>query len=251
MQGIIQNNTYTRSEKVTYTEAVDFWAVGVMTFQILTGRDPFRPREIGEYTTGKLHFPTRRLHQVKASDEACRFVQSLMTPQPHLRPNARECLNNYWLQSHTALPGASGRSSRSDLKLDRSLREQNENTASYATWASEEVSRVNIEERTSEPASHIDSEVDRWYRNQTKSAQDIAQCSKVRSKNEIQYPRPTAIQDHTTQQVIEGMTQQSEQTGRSSNDHEDGGRRRRRSSNSHHLNDTSEVIRMDSSPLFF
>ena len=146
MQGTIQDNTYTRSEEVTYTNAVDIWAVGVMTFRILTGRDPFRPGEIGEYITGKLPFPTRRLRQVMASYEACRFVQSLMTPQPHLRPNARDCLNHYWLQSRTTVPGTLERLSRSELEESGLAEDPLE---ASATWSSEPVSRVKTEEQTS------------------------------------------------------------------------------------------------------
>jgi serine/threonine protein kinase len=146
MQGIIEDGSYTRCEKVTYTEAVDIWAVGVMTFQIFTGRHPFRPGEIEKYTTRKLRFPTRRLRRAMASDEACHFVKSLMTPQPTLRPDARECLRHYWLQSHTTFSDASECSSHSGLNESGPAEEVLE---ASATWASEKESRRKIEEPTS------------------------------------------------------------------------------------------------------
>jgi serine/threonine protein kinase len=147
MQGTFQDGTYTRSERVIYTEAVDIWAVGIMTFQILAGRPPFCPDEIERYTTSKLRFPTRRLRRAMASDEACHFVQWLITSQPTLRPNARECLENHWLRSHTTLPENPLSSSDSDSERQSPVEELQE---ASATWASEEdeVSRIRVEEPT-------------------------------------------------------------------------------------------------------
>jgi hypothetical protein len=140
MQGVFQNGTYRRAENVTYTEAVDIWAVGIMAFQILAERLPFSPEEIEKYAAGKLHFPIRLLHKVTASDEACDFVRSLMTPQPARRPDAKECLQRYWLQAHTMVPENRG------SEVDRPTDELNE---ASATWESEDAPRVEVEERPS------------------------------------------------------------------------------------------------------
>ena len=145
MQGTFQDEVYTRHGKIAYTEAVDIWAVGVMTFQILARRPPFRPDEIEKYVTGKLRFPTRRLRRAMASDEACHFLQYLITPRPTLRPNARECLKHYWLQSHTTPPEELLGSLHSDSGRETPAEKLQE---ASGTWASEPVSQTIVKGRS-------------------------------------------------------------------------------------------------------
>jgi serine/threonine protein kinase len=148
LQGVIKSGIYTRPENVTYTEAVDIWAVGIMTFQILAGHPPFCSGEIEQYTIGKLRFPIKPLRKVAASDEACNFVRSLMTPQPTRRPNAKECLQQYWLQAQATLSGNPTISFRGDSWRDNPPEELQDVSG---TWASEQVFQVeaDLEGRTS------------------------------------------------------------------------------------------------------
>jgi hypothetical protein len=146
MQGVIQNGTSKRSGKVTYTEAVDIWAVGVMTFQILAGRPPFRPGEIVEYTTGELCLPTRWMRQAMASDGACEFVRSLLAPLPVDRPSAKEGQQKHWLQAHTIPTKSPACSSYVEPCGDKPMEGLQEATA---TWASTRVSRVGVQNGTS------------------------------------------------------------------------------------------------------
>jgi serine/threonine protein kinase len=146
MQSVIQNGTSKRSRKVTYTEAVDVWAVGVMTFQILARRHPFLPGEIGKYARGELRFPDRRLRRAAVSDEACEFVRSLLAPKPADRPNVKECRQKHWLQTHTTFPRNPTFPSDSVSLVDGPMDELQE---ASATWASEQISRIEVNKQTS------------------------------------------------------------------------------------------------------
>lgn len=146
MQGIIPNGTSKRSRKVTYTEAVDIWAAGVMAFRILAGRPPFLPGDIEEYTTGQLRLPTRWMRRAMASDAACEFVRSLLAPLPADRPSAKECRQKHWLQAHTIPANNPAGSSYGESCEGKPIEGLQEATA---TWASTRVSRVGVENGTS------------------------------------------------------------------------------------------------------
>lgn len=148
LQGVIENGTYTRTENVSYTEAVDIWAVGVMAFEILAGHHPFCSfDEVEKYTIGRLRFPIKPLRRVAACDEACNFVRSLMTPQPTRRPNAKECLQQYWLQTRTMRSGNPTISLRGDSGRTGSTGELQEASGTWTT--SEEVFQDEVEGRRS------------------------------------------------------------------------------------------------------
>lgn len=125
MQGVFESDgTYRRSAEVSYTKAVDIWAVGVVAFQMLAGNTPFRQGEVDKYAMGKRAFPEPRLRQAGASYEACAFVRSLIATLPNRRPSALECLQqSYWLQDCIGLPDSPTRSSHNDPDGNHSVPE--------------------------------------------------------------------------------------------------------------------------------
>ena len=82
----------------SYTNAVDIWSLGVMTFLILTGKTLFREQgRLGQYIAGSFTFPLDVLLANKVSAQGCDFVRSLMAPKSEDRPGAKECFQHPWL----------------------------------------------------------------------------------------------------------------------------------------------------------
>jgi len=92
---------FTQSD--SYTNAVDIWSLGVITFLILTGKTLFKDqRRLGQYVTGSCTFPSDILLANEVSAQGCEFVRSLMAPKSEDRPGAEECSQHLWL-AHTEL----------------------------------------------------------------------------------------------------------------------------------------------------
>ena len=83
----------------SYDKAVDIWSLGVMTFLILGGQNPFRdPVRLDEYVVGNFKLPLGVLVNIKVGPEACEFVKSVVAANPKDRPNIEECRQHPWLQ---------------------------------------------------------------------------------------------------------------------------------------------------------
>lgn len=85
-----------------YTEKVDVWAIGVISFMLVTGRPPF------EGMSEKAVFQKIRRGQCafhssvwgRLSPQATSFTKSLLTVEPRKRPSAREALDLPWLSKY-------------------------------------------------------------------------------------------------------------------------------------------------------
>jgi len=82
----------------SYTNAVDIWSLGVITFLILTGETLFKDqRRLGQYVRGSFQFPSDVLLLNKVSEQGCDFIRSSMAPRSEDRLRAKECLQHPWL----------------------------------------------------------------------------------------------------------------------------------------------------------
>ena len=89
----------------SYTNAVDIWSLGVITFLILTGETLFKDqRRLGQYVSGRSEFPSDVLLLNKVSEQGCDFIRSSMAPRSEDRPSAEDCSQHPWLKIEAAAP---------------------------------------------------------------------------------------------------------------------------------------------------
>lgn len=85
---------------VEYTNAVDLWAAGCVTYRLITGRVSFFSglRSLMKYCEDAISFSYAHLDgEVKRSCHA--FVGQLLKPQPIERPSASQALDHPWIAS--------------------------------------------------------------------------------------------------------------------------------------------------------
>lgn len=106
--GFIHSND---SSDDSYTNAVDIWSLGVITFLLLTGETLFRDqRRLGLYVAGSCLFPSHLLVSKQVNNEGCVFVKALTAPKPDDCPGAKESLQHPWLDelAEPTAPGTQG-----------------------------------------------------------------------------------------------------------------------------------------------
>jgi serine/threonine protein kinase len=81
----------------SYTNAVDIWCMGVITYLILTGETLFSTRRrLVQYVSGSFEFPSDVLLTRQVSTAGCDSVRSSMAVNPKDRPGTKECLQHSW-----------------------------------------------------------------------------------------------------------------------------------------------------------
>ncbi|CAO3616911.1 unnamed protein product [Cunninghamella echinulata] len=89
----------------SYGAPVDMWAIGVITYTLLCGYQPFQaedPVELqDEITHARYEFHERYWRNV--SQDAKDFIKSLLQLDPNQRPTATEALKNKWMTGNEAL----------------------------------------------------------------------------------------------------------------------------------------------------
>ena len=86
------------SESDSYTDAVDVWSLGAITFFLLTGELPFRDRSrLNQYVKGTFAFPFDCLSRNAVSWHGGQFTRILMAPKARERPSAKEASQDIWL----------------------------------------------------------------------------------------------------------------------------------------------------------
>lgn len=94
----------------SYDEKCDIWAVGVITYLLLSGETPFGGVD-GEnllqvrdnILRGEVHFRPKFLW-ANVSDLAKEFVRAALSKDPASRPTAKEAQRHKWIQTYSKLP---------------------------------------------------------------------------------------------------------------------------------------------------
>lgn len=82
-------------EGAEYTSAVDLWAVGCITYRLITGTVPFPPgRALARYCDDSSLFPDRLLSESEITDASSTFIHELLVTDPKRRLSASQALNH-------------------------------------------------------------------------------------------------------------------------------------------------------------
>lgn len=120
-----------------YTDKVDIWAIGVMTYELLCGECPYLGKGVTHRRNveqGRVHYGSRFYN---LSCQAREFIKSLLTVDPSSRPSAKEASSHAWLraQEHVAADTSLHRGCLTDPPI---LHRCHESNGSLSTTASTE-----------------------------------------------------------------------------------------------------------------
>ncbi|KAI0546788.1 kinase-like protein [Xylaria curta] len=89
---------------VSYTNAVDLWALGVLTYEFLTGWTPFTDNTVAATRSRICKLDMEPL-PASISSEAKHFVHSLLVLDPPSRLSLKDVLDHPWIVEHCKSPG--------------------------------------------------------------------------------------------------------------------------------------------------
>ena len=87
-------------DSLEYTNAVDIWSLGCLSYAILTSRVPFSEfRSLIQFCQRMMQFPTKELEDNGVSQVGVAFLKELMEPKASDRPNAETALRSEWFKA--------------------------------------------------------------------------------------------------------------------------------------------------------
>ena len=87
------------TDSYSYTNAVDIWSIGVITYEMTTREFPFPDQTcLKNYYDKKAEFPAGKLRAIGASEEQIKFISDLLRVKNTERPSAEAAITYPWLQ---------------------------------------------------------------------------------------------------------------------------------------------------------
>jgi serine/threonine protein kinase len=94
-------------QAASYSETVDMWPIGVITYELLCHEHPFSDlASVSSYAADTNLFPTNRLVRQGVEDTCVNFIRGLMTPNPDERPTSSAARQHVWLVAAASEPTA-------------------------------------------------------------------------------------------------------------------------------------------------
>jgi serine/threonine protein kinase len=91
---------YLDTPRGEYTNAVDLWAVGCITYRLVTGVVPFPPgKSLVKYCEDKSLFPYDALLDNGIKSLCSKFIKELLETSSKRRPSASQALHHAWIIS--------------------------------------------------------------------------------------------------------------------------------------------------------
>ncbi|KAH7370415.1 kinase-like domain-containing protein, partial [Rhexocercosporidium sp. MPI-PUGE-AT-0058] len=89
------------SADISYTSAVDMWALGEICFRMITNNQPAFsfPQDLFKYVTHGSEFPVSPLLAAHASHDSIEFIKITMDPSPTKRLSARDASSYPWIEA--------------------------------------------------------------------------------------------------------------------------------------------------------
>ncbi|KFZ22766.1 hypothetical protein V502_02755 [Pseudogymnoascus sp. VKM F-4520 (FW-2644)] len=156
----------TDTPSTEYTNAVDLWAVGCITYRLVTGKVPFPPgKSLGKYCEDKSLFPLGPHFDSGMKSSCFEFIKGLLEPHPKERPSASQALALTW-----NISGSNTRRRSADLS------QSNQETSGFSEFTASNidyntVSHHGLKSYRPPSPSHTDSSYTQ-YSSQTRSASD-------------------------------------------------------------------------------
>ncbi|KAH8808784.1 WD40-repeat-containing domain protein [Xylogone sp. PMI_703] len=105
-----------------YTNAVDLWAVGCITYRLVTGIVPFlKVKDALKYCEDKSLFPNGALHENGVKSLCARFIKELLEADPQRRISASQALNHEWILTVSNMQNQSVQLLHADPESSRSF----------------------------------------------------------------------------------------------------------------------------------
>jgi serine/threonine protein kinase len=86
------------SDTPSYTVAVDIWALGAITYRMVTNKSAFPTLgAMVQYTRNIEAFPREELERIEISAPCFRFIEETMAPDPEQRLTSAQCMEHPWI----------------------------------------------------------------------------------------------------------------------------------------------------------
>ena len=82
---------------IGYDEAIDMWAIGCVTYELIFGISPFYDNTVEKIYYNIVHSPVNFINNVDITDDCMEFILKLLTKDPIIRMDIKEALNSNFI----------------------------------------------------------------------------------------------------------------------------------------------------------